>query len=379
MKKSIYFLFLSIIIFGCSNEQIDEGLINSTPFSIIGKVFAPNGIDPISKAKITIISDENGVQETISDFKGSFSIPLDYGDYELIINKGLFKEVFLISLNEQSASFSFDLGDIILGQIPNIGVVTGHFDNIQSILYDIGLVSPDDDSLLFDIIDGINYDDINNIETLKHSHRVKQKNDELETNVDFTFSELLNNESLLNEYDILFLNCGLNTEEAETSEALFNFVNNGGILYATDWAYPFLEKINELSNNDFLIFQQPYHSGESLETQATILSNELNDWLSLNFNLTIENTVFIDEFLNNWQVVESYNTNSVVAWLNGFVEYNNADGELIGEEKELAFTYIVGNGGVFYSSFHTENNEQGFSCVDRVMEYMVFELSTLVD
>jgi len=68
-----------------------------------------------------------------------------------------------------------------------------------------------------------------------------------------------------------------------------------------------------------------------------------------------------------------------VAWLNGFVEYNNPDGELIGEEKELAFTYIVGNGGVFYSSFHTENNEQGFSCVDRVMEYMVFELSTLVD
>jgi hypothetical protein len=378
MKKSLYFLFLSLIIFDCSNEQIDDNLINNTQFNIIGKVFAPNGLDPISKAKISIISDENGVQETTSDFKGDFSIQLDYGDYELIINKGLFKEVFSISLNEQSDSFSFDLGDIILGQIPNIGVVTGHYDNIQSILYDIGLVNPDDDSVLFDIIDGVNYNR-NNIENLKHNHRLKQKNDGLETNVDFNFSELLNDESLLNQYDILFLNCGLNTEEAETSEALFNFVNNGGILYATDWAYPFLEKINELSNNDFLTFQQPYQSGESLETQATILSSELNDWLSLNFNLTIENTVFIDEFLNSWQVVESYNTNSVIAWLNGFVEYNNADGELVGEEKELAFTYIVGDGGVFYSSFHTENNEQGFSCVDRIMEYMVFELSTLID
>ena len=59
------------------------------------------------------------------------------------------------------------------------------------------------------------------------------------------------------------------------------------------------------------------------------------------------------------------------------VEYNDENGELVGDNKELAFTFLLGDGGVFYSSFHTENNEDGFSCVDRVMEYMIFELSTL--
>jgi hypothetical protein len=181
----------------------------------------------------------------------------------------------------------------------------------------------------------------------------------------------------LNQYDVLFLNCGLNTDEAETNESLYNFVNNGGILYATDWTYPFLEKFNTLSGNEFLTFQQPYKSGQSLSTEATILSSELNDWLSINFDLTIDNTVIIDEFLNAWQVVDDYNTSSVIAWLDGYVEYNDENGELVGDNKELAFTFLLGDGGVFYSSFHTENNEDGFSCVDRVMEYMIFELSTL--
>ena len=376
MKKILYFL-AGVIIFGCSNESIDDSS-NSSPFHVYGKILAPNGVDPISKGKISVISSESIVQEFFSNSTGDFSFFLDYGDYNLVFSKGLFKSESNLSLTQESSSFSFDIGDIIFGQIPNIGVVTGNYDNIQSILYDIGLVDDDGDPL-FDIIDGINFRNqeslINQIN--HHNHREKLKTTGLEPNVDFNFSDLINNESLLSEYDILFLNCGLNTSESETSEALYNFVNNGGLLYATDWAYPFLEKINEISGNEFLTFHQPYTSGQSLTTEATILSSELNDWLSINFNLTIENTVVIDEFLNAWQVVDSYDADSVIAWLDGYVEYNDENGELVGSNKELAFTYALGDGGVFYSSFHTENNEDGFSCVDRVMEYMVFELSSL--
>ena len=381
MKQIPYFIAF-FLVFNCSNESIDESLINNNPFNITGKIIAPNGVDPISEGKISVVSNNSTVQEFFSDATGNFSFFLNYGNYDLIISKGLFRAESSISLTENPDSFNYNLGDISFDQFPSIGVVTGYYDNIESILYDIGLVNPIDGTPLFDIIDGINYNrDANKIQSHSHNnHSIVQntsKNTDLEPNVDFNFSDLLNNGSLLNEYDVLFLNCGLNTDEAETNESLYNFVNNGGILYATDWTYPFLEKFSTLSGNDFLTFQQPYKSGQSLSTEATILSSELNDWLSINFDLTINNTVLIDEFLNAWQVVDEYNTNSVIAWLDGYVEYNDENGELVGDNKELAFTFLLGNGGVFYSSFHTENNEDGFSCVDRIMEYMVFELSTL--
>jgi hypothetical protein len=381
MKRLLYFIAI-FLIFSCSNESIDESLINSNPFNIFGKIIAPNGIDPISEGKISVISNNTIVQEIFSDSRGNFSFFLNYGNYDLVISKGLFKTESSISLSENSDSFNFDLGDISFDQFPSIGVVTGYYDNIESILYDIGLVNPIDGTPLFDIIDGINFSrNSNEIYNHNHgNHRIIEntsKTTDLDPNVDFNFSELLNNVSLLNQYDVLFLNCGLNTDEAETNESLYNFVNNGGILYATDWTYPFLEKFNVLSGTEYLTFQQPYKSGQSLSTEATILSSELNDWLSINFDLTIDNTVIIDEFLNAWQVVDDYNTSSVIAWLEGYVEYNDENGELVGDNKELAFTFLLGDGGVFYSSFHTENNEDGFSCVDRVMEYMIFELSTL--
>ena len=381
MKQLLYFIAI-FLIFSWSNESVDEGLINSNPFNVFGKIIAPNGIDPISEGKISVISNNTIVQEIFSDSRGNFSFFLNYGNYDLVISKGLFKTESSISLSENSDSFNFDLGDISFDQFPSIGVVTGYYDNIESILYDIGLVNPIDGTPLFDIIDGINFSrNSNEIYNHNHgNHRIIEntsKTTDLDPNVDFNFSELLNNVSLLNQYDVLFLNCGLNTDEAETNESLYNFVNNGGILYATDWTYPFLEKFNVLSGTEYLTFQQPYKSGQSLSTEATILSSELNDWLSINFDLTIDNTVIIDEFLNAWQVVDDYNTSSVVAWLEGYVEYNDENGELVGDNKELAFTFLLGDGGVFYSSFHTENNEDGFSCVDRVMEYMIFELSTL--
>jgi len=381
MKRILYCIAI-FLIFSCSNESIDESLINSNPFNVFGKIIAPNGIDPISEGKISVISNNTIVQEIFSDSRGNFSFFLNYGNYDLVISKGLFKTESSISLSENSDSFNFDLGYISFDQFPSIGVVTGYYDNIESILYDIGLVNPIDGTPLFDIIDGIDFNrNSNEIYNRNHgNHRViknTSKTTGLEPNVDFNFSDLLNNVSLLNQYDVLFLNCGLNTDEAETNESLYNFVNNGGILYATDWTYPFLEKFNVLSGTEYLTFQQPYKSGQSLSTEATILSSELNDWLSINFDLTIDNTVIIDEFLNAWQVVDDYNTSSVIAWLEGYVEYNDENGELVGDNKELAFTFLLGDGGVFYSSFHTENNEDGFSCVDRVMEYMIFELSSL--
>ena len=94
--------------------------------------------------------------------------------------------------------FDFDLGDIILDGIPNIGVVTGAYDTIESILYDIGLVNPITGNPLFNIIDG---EDFNRLSS-SHMHQSNSnqrtsENSQVDPNVDFTFDELLDNSAQL--------------------------------------------------------------------------------------------------------------------------------------------------------------------------------------
>ena len=99
----------------------------------------------------------------------------------------------------------------------------------------------------------------------------------------------------------------------------------------------------------------------------------------MNFNITLSNddTILLDEFLPGWQVVDAANDATVISWFNGPVEYRDNNNDSVQQNKDLAFTFQVGEGGVFYSSFHTENHDDGFSTVDRLLEYLVFELSSL--
>lgn len=372
-------ILLSLFIYSCSsNEPTSEN--SDGPFTINGRILAPNGTDPIASSKITLQQLNGDIKIGYSDAKGDFSIEnVNYGTYEVSFTKGLFSSQRSMDISNTTTDFDFDLGDIILNGIPNIGVVKGSYDNIETILYDIGLVDPISGAPLFDIIDGGNFERLSQ----NHGHHSNTSNrmtnnPQLDPNVDFDFTDLLGDPVQLASYDILFLNCGLDTSDAETSTAIFDYVNNGGILYATDWTFPFIESINTLSGTDFITYQQPYKNGDSTSTEATILSSELNDWLDLNFDLTIDNTVVIDEFLPSWQVVETYDASNTIPWLNGPVMYSDDSGSVT-EDKDLAFTFLVGDGGVFYSSFHSENHEDGFTCVDRVMEYLVFELATLVE
>ena len=130
MKRILYFIAIALI-FSSSNESLDESLIKNNPLNITGKIIAPNGIDPISEGKISVISNNAIVQEIFSDTSGNFSFFLDYGNYDLVISKGLFKTESSILLSDNTDSFNYDLGDVSFDQFPNIGVVTGYYDNIE--------------------------------------------------------------------------------------------------------------------------------------------------------------------------------------------------------------------------------------------------------
>lgn len=375
--KNLLLIFSFFFLLSCNNEEVNIGEAQGE-YSITGKFLAPNTTDPISNAVVSLKENDITISTAYTDARGEFAIEgVSNGEYQVLLQKGLFSTERAITIAPAETTLTFDLDDLFISNFPKIGVVTGHYDNIQSILHDIGLVNPITGEVLFDVIEGINLDGRPSapIHT-GHSHSGIITNTEVPVNVDFDFAELLADADNLASYDILFLNCGLNTQDAETDTALYNYVSNGGIIYATDWAYPFLQNINTNSGTEHLTFQEPNKSGSSMSTEATILNDDLNDWLSLNFGITIDNTVLIDEFLPSWQVVDTFNDSTVTPWLNGEITYDDETGEVT-EDKDLAFSYQIGDGGVLYSSFHTENHETGFSCTDRVIEYLVFEMSAL--
>jgi hypothetical protein len=127
-------------------------------------------------------------------------------------------------------------------------------------------------------------------------------------------------------------------------------------------------------NADFVSFLVPERSGNSLETTATILDIDLSAWL-LTFGIGNNDTIYIDEFLPTWQVIDSYDAETTMSWLNGPVTYINDNNNMVTENKDLAVSFKLGYGSVLYSSFHTENTDPDFTTTDRVMEFMVFEIT----
>ncbi len=187
----------------------------------------------------------------------------------------------------------------------------------------------------------------------------------------------MSDQGLLDAYDIVFLNCGLSEAYIDDSGVLEAYVANGGILYTTDWAAGYLNAITN-SGADYLTPFTPEKSGISTTTIATILDGDLSEWLLLNYGISINDTVEIDDFLNSWQVIDSYDNSTTISWLNGPVTYWDETGADVSEDKDLAFTFLHGEGGVFYSSFHTENNDvENVTDVERIMQFLVFEMSDL--
>ncbi|WP_452598107.1 carboxypeptidase-like regulatory domain-containing protein [Pontimicrobium sp. MEBiC01747] len=370
MKSFVISCLALFLLISCSDNE--ETSSTTETFAVAGKLLAPNNTDPIFNGLVTVNTNTTTIKQTRTDSKGEFSLNIPKGEYTITLSKGKFSTQKEITVNEETPVTNFTL-DVL----PKIAVVTGHYDKIENILYNIGLVNPINGDPLFDIVEGINLSGKTS-NPLNHNHGAinTNKNDNLEPNVDFDFGDLIASPELLAEYDIIFLNCGLNESKTEYNNNILNYVTNGGILYTTDWAFKYLNEITN-NNTEYLEFYTPEKSGVSTSTEAEILDQGAIAWLEINFGISIDNMVEIEGFLNSWQVVNSYNSDTAVSWINGPVEYNDENGNVISENKDLAFTFLVGDGGVFYSSFHTHGTVEGFTDLDRVMEFFVFELSDI--
>ncbi len=171
-------------------------------------------------------------------------------------------------------------------------------------------------------------------------------------------------------YDIVYVNCGADLpDNVNWQTILQQFVAEGGVLYATDWASEWVEAFH----GDVA---PALTSGDTLETlNATVVDVALADWLA---NVTcaggdcINGTaVTLAGFLSGWHLLKPLDETSVTPLVRADVAAYGFPGET---SALMTYQFSHGDGQVIYSSYHTEplSHADGYLPQERILEYLFF-------
>ena len=171
-------------------------------------------------------------------------------------------------------------------------------------------------------------------------------------------------------YDIVYVNCGADLpDNVNWQTILQQFVAEGGVLYATDWASEWVEAFH----GDVA---PALTSGDTLETlNATVVDATLADWLT---NVTcaggdcIDGTaVTLAGFLPGWHLLKPLDETSVTPLVRADVAAYGFPGET---SALMTYQFSHGDGQVIYSSYHTEplSHTDGYLPQERILEYLFF-------
>jgi len=297
----------------------DDGIPDDVPVGgVQGRVCAPNENVYVAGAKAAI-EHEYGLSQTFTDADGYFTLTnVPAGDRMLVIEKGNFHEQIpvyipqneIIELAEEECLEQEDL---------NIAVVTGQYDSIGSIISHLGLE--------YDAFNGLGSEGKN----------------------------FLRDPERMAEYDIIFLNCGLNEDIlrpvlGEIGDNLRDYADAGGSIYASDWAYFVIEDAFPSmvdfrgDDNDEYAARVGYPGTYEVSVLDPMMITALGG--SSTANLRYD--------LGAW-VTPVGAGGGASAMVYGTYEYQNANnGSIQGGEGPLAVELATAGGNVIYTTFHNE-------------------------
>lgn len=373
-----------------------------------GCVLAPDESTPIAGAKVVLEDEGLGFPETFTEGDGSYSfdltgLPLPAGNVTFVATKSSFSGSITTNVGAIAPVNGVrDIGCIELTP-PAMAVVTGIFDRMQDILAKTGFGQTDANGQLilgteqFDIYDG---DDGVTLGASAGSY----------PDADALFFDLdEDGEPDLNNYDIIFVNCGVEQEivdgfvtiqnepsalDEERIAAIRDYVANGGILYCTDLAYDFVEQafpefIDFYGSDGTAAGNQETpgaaergfgrNPGETPEvfTNAAVLDGLLSDFLdaaTCDGAVGCRNgdgSVFITGFAPAWAAMNgAHPAADVKIWVEGEVEVDE-----VTSVRPLTASFGFGDGTVHFSSYHTEeaNPSAQFRAQERILQFLVFE------
>jgi len=193
----------------------------------------------------------------------------------------------------------------------------------------------------------------------------------------------------IDEYDAIFVNSGVrgfgeyvyngvDPDDALVTDELAvqtvrDFVNGGGILFASDWAYDLVEAAFPEAI-DFYGDDTVYdaaQAGSAGGVDGVVNDSNLSDALG-------NSTVSLAYNYSYWAVIEGVGAGTTT-WMSGDVEYriSASEGYATLKSAPLLVSFESGGGQVIYSTFHI--NAQTARMVDTAIDVMIPGLPTSSD
>ena len=208
-----------------AQPEVQGGCEGCQTGTLTGLTCAPDGETAIPNVKVWIeTQDCNGTTikvETISNEKGEYTLEnVPCGLQSIQMQKGSFKHQFAVFVNAGMVMDASSSDRCFATNAAKIAVVTGDWDRIELVLDQLKL----------------EYDEYDGLEDFWGFGGAEEA------------IAFLTNSTKLNEYDVLFINCGPMPEEMMWSDGtkisanLSKFLEKGGSLYVSDYAFVFFEE-----------------------------------------------------------------------------------------------------------------------------------------
>lgn len=341
-------LLVVVALSACNDNALSSIPPEAGTGGLSGRVCGPTGQNWLAEAAVYIpiynSNDELVMQpETTTDLDGYFTLmDIPEGTWTLHVEKNSFSTTEEVTIVADQVT-ELPEPTCIDPYSARVAVVTGLYDRVEDVLTRVGLT----DVTLYD---GVN-------------------------DAGQSATSLLTDLSVMAEYDIIFLNCGMVEGQLLSNPTVMNnlrsFVDTGGSLYASDWAYDYIEigwpSAIEFWGDD----SQPDSAAWGIDgpVSGTVSDSALQTFLG-------QSNVALNYDLGAWVVTESAGPNTRVLVQGSVPALDNSNPffpEVVNvNNAPLMVEFEHGQGKVMYTTFHNES--QTTSDMDIILEFMVFEL-----
>lgn len=364
------------------------------PPTVTGRVLAPNGTDPVAGALVGVPLALRALPDSVqcercslagkfsafvyADSDGRFElkgVPNTGKPFKISLQKGYFRRVVQVTVPPCGKLALTDKQSTLPGKmkqygpqdtIPRIGVVTGAWDQLEKVLDKLGVTE------------------------------MKVYNGKDLGTGPQSMQWLLENGALMQQYHLLFINCGVKFEGLVTSPGparsnLRAYVHKGGRLFVTDYSYDFVEQ----TFPEFINFEggsgtaankpEPHNAAElgseGLKLEGSVLDNQLKSWLGLKpiGALLPNKKVQIVGLQTAWAVQKSVTKQGGKVWVEAPVTFIGGRGvRPLTSSYDYRGSDTKGCGRVIFSSYHTHGKQQTLLPQERILEYLMLEIGACV-
>jgi len=313
--------------------------------SVSGRVCDPAGGDWIVGAYVWVAGDddddgeEDWRVEDSTDIEGRFLLEgIPAGEHTVYVEKGSFSSSYLVELTV--GLYEIPEEECALTP-PNIAVISGDYDHIEDIL--------DDLALEYTLFNGT---------------------------TDEYVRFLRNNPSTprMNEFDIIFFNCGISeswlTHQSEIADNISTFVQDGGSIYASDWAHFFVEAAFP-GKIDFY-GEDPMFETARVGVDGSVTAQVIDPTMQAIIGGA---TADINYDLAMWVVPQSLSS-GVDTLLKASVPIFDfmSGGWMTISNAPIAARFDVSAGRVIYTSFHNEHQDDTTVHMRDILEEIILSL-----